>query len=510
MSSAAEQVEAEPDVARNEIGAHAALGSGYRRREPERTVLHSVVREHLATFLVEAEERSSSGHGLLGFVREEFERYLRCGILAHRFARVRCAACGDELLVAFSCKGRGFCPSCTTRRMHDTAAHLVDHVLPRAPMRQWVLSLPRWARWLLARDPSLISRTLDVVLREICKSLRRRARRAGVCSPQAGAITFIQYFGGALNLNVHFHCIIPDGVFERECGEVRFVQLGAPTDDEIGAVLRRIVARLMRMLRPRAAAAEADASPLDALGLAQSESLQLQLTAPPAPVRAKKRTAFLDGFSLHAGVHLHANDREGLEHLCGYGARPPLSLDRLAALPDGRLTYSLKRPRGDGPKMLTLQPTEFLRRLATLVPPPRRHLVRYHGVFAPNSTWRSEVIRLAADERAKPDCANESIPPVTQPRAAVSSESPAPRRSLSRIPWSELLLRVFREDVLLCPCGGRRVVLAFLTERKTVRAILEHLNLPITGPPIAPARVRDAAGVELWQDDVPALQQSLR
>ena len=73
----------------------------------------------------------------------EFEPYLAYGILAHGFARVRCGGCGDELLVAFSCKGRGFCPSCTTRRMDDMAARLVDRVLPRVPVRQWVLSLPK-------------------------------------------------------------------------------------------------------------------------------------------------------------------------------------------------------------------------------------------------------------------------------------------------------------------------------------------------------------------------------
>jgi hypothetical protein len=55
-----------------------------------------------------------------------------------------------------------------------------------------------------------------------------------------------------------------------------------------------------------------------------------------------------------------------------------------------------------------------------------------------------------------------------------------------RIPWAELLLRVFREDVLRCPCGGRRVVLAFITEKKLVREILEHLGLPTTRPPVAP------------------------
>jgi hypothetical protein len=117
--------------------ARAPLPSFYRRREPEATVLHAAVREHLATFLVEAEERSPTGLGLPRFVREEFERYLRCGILAHGFARVHCGACGRDLLVAFSCKNRGICPSCSARRMYDTAIHLTERVLPHVPVRQW-------------------------------------------------------------------------------------------------------------------------------------------------------------------------------------------------------------------------------------------------------------------------------------------------------------------------------------------------------------------------------------
>src|SRR5712671_7435978 len=104
----------------------AAPSRGYRRREPERTLLHATVRAHWKTFLAEMEERGEAGANLPWFVAGEFERYLGCGMLANGFARVRCQACGDELLVAFSCKGRGFCPSCTSRRMHDTAAHLVN------------------------------------------------------------------------------------------------------------------------------------------------------------------------------------------------------------------------------------------------------------------------------------------------------------------------------------------------------------------------------------------------
>jgi hypothetical protein len=204
------------------------LAGKRRRREPERTLLHATVRAHLRTFLEDARARTGDGVGLPRFVEAEFERYLTCGILAHGFARVRCQACGDELLVAFSCKGRGFCPSCTTRRMHDTAARLVDGVLPHVPVRQWVLSLPRWARWLLARDSRLVSRTLEVALRTIFASLRKRARTAGVRGSRAGAVSFVQRFGGALNLNVHFHCVVPDGVFVRDEGAVRFVPLGAP------------------------------------------------------------------------------------------------------------------------------------------------------------------------------------------------------------------------------------------------------------------------------------------
>ncbi|MBM3739342.1 MAG: hypothetical protein FJW39_26530 [Acidobacteria bacterium] len=85
----------------------------YERRRPEETIRHRLVREHLETFLAQVEART--GTGLPGFVKDEFEAFLECGILAHGFLRVRCADCAHEKLVAFSCKRRGFCPSCGAR-----------------------------------------------------------------------------------------------------------------------------------------------------------------------------------------------------------------------------------------------------------------------------------------------------------------------------------------------------------------------------------------------------------
>jgi len=332
------------------------------------------------------------------------------------------------------------------------------------------------------------------------------------CAPRCAA--FVQRFGGSLNLNVHFHYVVPDGVFARDEGGVRFVPLGPPADSELEAILRCVVIRLLRLLRPRSEALEMELP--DALASAQSEALLLPAASSADPPHRGRHSAFLEGFSLHAGVHLHANDREGLEKLCGYGARPPLSLERLSALPDGRLAYRLKRPLPGGREVLVLQPTELLRRLATLVPPPRGHLVRHHGVFGPNSAWRAEIVPrppqagAVAGQPAEPE-----LPPAAAPPSPVAPPGPGPGAERSapvqtRIPWSELLLRVFREDVLQCPCGGRRVVLAFLTDEKVVKAILEHLGLPTTGPPLPPARRYEQPELTTWQDDVPELQQSLR
>ena len=111
-------------------------------------------------------------------------------------------------------------------------------------------SLPRWARFLLARDPALITRVL-LALRGIFARQRLRARRLGVRGTRAGAITFVQRFGSALNLNVHFHCVVPDGVWAREGGVIRFVPLPGLTDDNVAQVLRRLESRVRALLKPR-------------------------------------------------------------------------------------------------------------------------------------------------------------------------------------------------------------------------------------------------------------------
>jgi len=176
----------------------------YERRRPEETTLYQVVQDHLNTFLAQVEQET--GTGLPQFVKDEFEAFLECGILAHGFLRLRCGDCAHEKLVAFSCKRRGFCPACGARRMAETAAHLVEQVIPHVPVRQWVVAFPIPLRHLFASQPHLLSPVLQVIHRVLSTFV---IHQAGLTHAQAqtGAVTLIQRFGSAANLNIHLHCL---------------------------------------------------------------------------------------------------------------------------------------------------------------------------------------------------------------------------------------------------------------------------------------------------------------
>jgi ribosomal protein S27E len=218
----------------------------YVRHRPETTLLYQIVQEYWPEFQAEL---AGYGKYLPTYVTKEFDEYLKCGRLEHGFLRIRCESCHDEKLVAFSCKRRGFCPSCGARRMADSAALLVDEVLPHQPMRQWVLSVPFPLRFLFASNPKVMSRVLGIVYRAIATHL---AHKAGFTKPlaQTGAVTLIQRFGSALNLNIHFHILFLDGVYIGGANghPMRFLRVKAPTKGELTRLTHTIAQRVGRYL----------------------------------------------------------------------------------------------------------------------------------------------------------------------------------------------------------------------------------------------------------------------
>ena len=476
------------------------LSRAYLRRDPESGVLYEVLALHLETFLARGGGDGVTP-GLPRHVRRELRAYLRCGILAHGFARFHCFRCGTDGLVAFSCKGRGFCPSCGGRRMAESAAHLVDHVFPEVPVRQWVLSFPWVVRYLLARRPALCRAVRRVFLRAVFGFYRRRLREEGVEDGRTGAVNRIQRFGSALNLNVHFHALVLDGVYTAASPFAApvFHEASELFDEDVERLVETIRDRVLRLLRKRGFLTDEgevsvgeEEGTQGLLPLLQAASIQGRVAqGPDAGARLGRlgklgecgarfvrgpSCAEVDGFSLHAGVWVGAHDRERLEHLCRYVARPPFAAGRLKWSRRGRVLYELRKPWRDGTTHVVFEPLVLLERLAALVPPPRVHLQTYHGVLAPSASWRDEVV----GEREETRCGAGA----RRGKQRVASSRP-PHRYL----WAELMRRVFGLDVLRCEvCGAHRRLVSLIMERAVIVKILSHLGLETDPPPIQPAR----------------------
>jgi hypothetical protein len=224
--------------------------------------------------------------------------------------------------------------------MAERAAHLVDHVFPPdVPVRPWVLSVPHRLRYRLAYDHRLCRTVLHVFVRALRTAYRRHARRAGLAGGETGTVTSVQRFGGALNLHVHFHTLVLDGVFVCEAdGTLRFHPAAPPTDDDVRRVVVRVRRRLERLGVTAAPGPDGDVDPLGEesvalAGLSQAAVLgraargdragrgPLRLGADPDAPWVERHVplhAHEAGFDLHAAVHVAAGDRPRLERHCRY------------------------------------------------------------------------------------------------------------------------------------------------------------------------------------------------
>ena len=120
----------------------------YRPRHPERTVLYRVLFHHFDRFLIEYESRFEKEYGFFRpIVKEAVERYLDCGNPRCGFARIRCADCREERLLMFSCRTRGFCPSCHAKRIEEWGEWMRETLLLDVPHRQIVFTIPTSISW---------------------------------------------------------------------------------------------------------------------------------------------------------------------------------------------------------------------------------------------------------------------------------------------------------------------------------------------------------------------------
>ena len=358
--------------------------------------------------------------------------------------------------------------------MVESAAHLVDHVFPEAPVRQWVLTFPFPLRFLLAAEPKALTEVLAVVQRGISTFLIRQAGFTVASGAKTGAVTLIQRFGSALNLNPHLHMLFLDGAYRFGGTNARFHHARRATHDQLLSLLDTLSHRIVRVLERRGLLI---ADPIDpylefelgsSLDQIQAASVQYRIAIGPhagrkaltlysVPPLEEEPTipllARMYGFSLHAGTVCEAHQRSKLERLCRYITRPPIATKRLSVDDLGQVVYRYKRPFRDGSTHVVLEPLDFIARLAALVPRPRLNLTRFHGIFAPNFKHRDKIVPR-------------------RPRGKVDSDKP-----LAPMNWAQRLKRVFKIDIEHCPeCGGNVRVIACIEDPQLIAIILAHVR----------------------------------
>jgi len=335
---------------------------------------------------------------------------------------VYCPGCRHDYLLAFSCKARYFCPSCHQKRVLAYGDWVEQNVLAAVPHRQYVFTVPRMLRPIFSRKRGLLGELCHIVER-----LSIRAYSGAGVEGRPGLILFVQTFGDLLTFNPHIHVLAADGVFRADGA---FVVLPAIPVKLLERGCRIAVLKLL-------VAEGAIGERLSASMLAWRHS----------------------GFSVHNGVHVPAGDIEGRKKLAQYMLRAPLSLEKMAYLPDtGMAVYRSHMHKGLKRNFQLMPGAQWLELLCRHIPDRFEHLVRYVG-------WYSTRVRGERARKAGPTAAVQAAEDGQVIEARASSA------------WARLIHKVYEVDPLQCPkCGAPMHVIALIDDATVIRRILEHLG----------------------------------
>jgi hypothetical protein len=374
------------------------------------------------------------------------DEFLKCGDLEHGFARIRCPDCHEEQFVAFSCKQRGFCPSCHQKRTLNLANHLQENVYKDVPHRQFVFTIPKRFRLYFRYNRDLLSdlsRCAWQTVQDVYGFVLDESYRPG-------GVATIQTFGSLMLWNPHIHMILTDGAFDEDR---RFHPMPETPTEPFLKVWEHHVFRM----------------------LIEKGRIKPELAN---DMRQWDHT----GFSVHKDVHIDENDEEGLSRLSRYIARCPVAEAKITQdSVDDDVIYNADHPnplpfqewraRPDSETTTrnfeVFDPLDFLAQATQHIPDRGQHLTRYYG-------WYSNKSR---GMRAKEDYPG---------RSDTTFVDPAPEAHQR---WAALVKKVYEVDPLECKrCGGEMEIVSFIRDPAVVHKILDHLDMLSSGndPPRPP------------------------
>ena len=389
----------------------------YRPRHPERTALYRVLFHNFDRFLTVYESRFEKEYGhLRPVVREVVERYLDCGNPRSGFARIRCPDCHGEHLLTFSCKTRGFCPSCHAKRREEWGQWMRETLLLSVPHRQVVLTIPKTLRIFFKYRRRLLGELSRAAVKTLSVYLEALAGEPLV----PGIIVAVQTFGDRINFHPHLHLLVTEGGMDRVGAFHRLPHLD---DSRLAEIFAREVLRL-----------------LVGKGLLSPEWAERILSW--------RHT----GFNVHSRVR--ARTRTEAERIGKYMVRPILALDRLSFLErEGRIGY---RHGDDGAELERMGYLELIARVTSHIPDKGQIMVRYYGLYA--NAHRGKV-RKATRVPVALEMLEEELPRVPSKGWAAL----APKRRIG-LRSAEMIRKVYEVDPMICPrCGSLAVLMASMS-----------------------------------------------
>ena len=435
--------------------AHASPLTG--SRAPIGTLLREFVGEHYIDYFSPV-----PGEPVWGFIIKHFDRFMRCGDVRADYAVLQCGSCAALRKVALRCKSRVWCPPCMKLRQMSRARFFHQRVIGDTPVRHLALTLPHPLRVYAAYDPSLVTDILTIHIDENFRRLRWAAKRKlgleSVNEAKPASATFIQRWSSILDINLHFHTAMTDGVFFRPLGEspAQFVPLDRPSDSEIDDVAWQICRRTRDLLVRRGVWEDTPDEARDIVVPGSSGPRVLRTVAGVLTLDKKRRQRCRffgtvsqhdsdepisrDGaqaFNLFARDRVERGDGKNLRRLLRYMLSPPFTNEQLHRADDGGIVLDLKRERIDGTDTKHFPGDSFMEKLVQLVPRPNANLIRLHGAWGSNSAMREFAVPPPDEPEESPQNPDEETPEDYQA-------------------WGRVQSHIFGDDLRPCDhCGGR-------------------------------------------------------
>jgi hypothetical protein len=411
----------------------------YRARNPRKSPLWQCVNSHYTEFERVYGEIYEKEYGpFRREVTEVTQRFLKCGDPRHGFARVRCDHCRHEYLLPFSCKCRGFCPSCQQRKVQTTAQFIVAQIVAPVPHRLYTLTIPKMLRKTFRRNRYLLKRLYDLAY----ESLRDYLRTAMDCPDgMPGAILALHTFGEYGNFHPHIHALVADGLFIQRSRETASKGTGI-SDVEV----------LSKMdFLPRAQTA---INSLKELFRAKVISfLVSQNLLSPENVRVLDSWK-CSGFNVHAGDVVPADATVGLQALAQYILRNPFSVEKMMLKSEkGAIIYHSQFNVRIKRNFEVFKPLDFLATITQHIPNKGAQTVHYYGQYSN----KSRGMRRKSERTHLTVC------------------GPVAFRRVPSKRWSELIMHAWHVDPLRCPiCEKHMRIVAIINDPPVIEKILRH------------------------------------